>query len=88
MHLAQLEPTLGNLDVNLAMHAEAAKNAASQGADCVLFGELSLTGYFLKDQTAEVALRRDEGPLERLAELSKEVSVAAGFVERGEDGQL
>ena len=48
MHLAQLEPTLGNLDVNLAMHAEAAKNAASQGADCVLFGELSLTGYFLK----------------------------------------
>jgi predicted amidohydrolase len=88
IHLAQLEPTLGNLDANLAMHAEAASDAASQGADCVLFSELSLTGYFLKDQTSDVALRRGEGPLERLAELSKEVSIAAGFVERGEDGQL
>jgi len=88
MHLAQLEPTLGNLDANLAMHAGAALNAASQGVDCILFGELSLTGYFLKDQTSEVALRRGEGPLERLAELSKEVSIAAGFVERGDDGQL
>ena len=88
IHLAQLEPTLGNLDANLAMHAEAAKNAAKAGADCVLFSELSLTGYFLKDQTSEVALRRGEGPLERLAEISKDVSIAAGFVERGEDGQL
>ena len=88
IHLAQLEPTLGNLDANLAMHAEAATRAASEGADCVLFSELSLTGYFLKDQTSEVALRRDEGPLEQIAELSREVSIAAGFVERGEDGQL
>jgi len=88
LHLAQLEPTLGNLDANLAMHAEAIENAASQGVDCVLFGELSLTGYFLKDQTAGVALRRGEGPLERLAELSRSVSIGAGFVERGEDGQL
>ena len=88
MHLAQLEPTLGNLDANLAMHAQAAAAAVAAGVDCVLFGELSLTGYFLKDQTAEVALRRGEGPLARLAELSREVSVGAGFVERAEDGQL
>ena len=86
-HLAQLEPTLGNLDANLAMHADAAERSAAAGADCVLFSELSLTGYFLKDQTSEVALRRGEGPLERIAELSKEISIAAGFVERGEESK-
>lgn len=88
IHLAQLSPTLGNLEANLGMHLEEAQKAADGGADCVLFSELSLTGYFLKDQTAEVALRLDEGPLARLAELSKKVSIGAGFVERGEDGQL
>ena len=88
LHLAQLEPTLGNLDANLAMHVEAAERAAAEGADLLLFSELSLTGYFLKDQTPEVALKRGEGPLARIAELSKDVSIAAGFVERAADGQL
>lgn len=88
LHLAQLEPTLGNLDANLAMHVEAAERAATEGADLLLFSELSLTGYFLKDQTPEVALKRGEGPLARIAELSKDVSIAAGFVERAADGQL
>ena len=88
IHLVQLSPTLGNLEANLEMHLEAAQKAAGEGADCVLFSELSLTGYFLKDQTAEVALRLDDGPLTLLAELSKRVSIGAGFVERGEDGQL
>ena len=88
LHLAQLEPTLGNLDANLAMHVEAAERAVEEGADLLLFSELSLTGYFLKDQTPEVALKRGEGPLARIAELSKDVSIAAGFVERAADGQL
>jgi len=88
IHLTQLDPTLGNLGVNLEMHLTAAQEAAAEGADCVLFSELSLTGYFLKDQTAEVALRLDAPPLRELAELSKEVSIGAGFIERGDDGQL
>ncbi|MCH2102597.1 MAG: carbon-nitrogen hydrolase [Planctomycetes bacterium] len=88
LHLAQLEPTLGNLDANLAMHVETAERAVEEGVDLLLFSELSLTGYFLKDQTPEVALKRGEGPLARIAELSKDVSIAAGFVERAADGQL
>ena len=69
--------------------ADARKSSqVADGVQLLIFPELSLTGYFLKDQTSDVALRRGEGPLERLAELSKEVSIAAGFVERGEDGQL
>jgi NAD+ synthase (glutamine-hydrolysing) len=88
VHLVQLDPTLGNLEANLEMHLEEARSAASKGADCVLFSELSLTGYFLKDQTAEVALRLNDELLARLSELSNSISIGAGFIERGDDGQL
>ncbi len=88
IHLVQLDPTLGNLEANLEMHIKEACSAADKGAECVLFSELSLTGYFLKDQTAEVALRLNDGLLSRLAELSTSISIGAGFIERGEDGQL
>ena len=68
IHLAQVEPTLGNLDLNLEIHLAAVDAALAEGADVVLFPELSLSGYFLKDQTAEVALRRDEGEDARRSE--------------------
>ena len=88
IHLVQLDPTLGNLEANLEMHLIEARSAAEKGADCVLFSELSLTGYFLKDQTAEVAMKLDDERLAELAELSKTTSIGAGFIERAKDGQI
>jgi NAD+ synthase (glutamine-hydrolysing) len=88
VHLVQLDPTLGNLEANLEMHLEEARSAVGKGADCVLFSELSLTGYFLKDQTAEVALRLNDELFARLSDLSNSISIGAGFIERGDDGQL
>ena len=55
---AQIEPTLGDLATNLDQHLAAISEAADAGAEVVLFPELSLTGYFLKDQTSDVA-RKD-----------------------------
>jgi predicted amidohydrolase len=54
----------------------------------VLFPELSLSGYFLKDQTSEIALRLDSPLLAALAERSRGISIAAGFVERSPEGRL
>ncbi|MCB9914174.1 MAG: carbon-nitrogen hydrolase [Planctomycetes bacterium] len=88
VHLAQLEPTLGNLDANLALHLAELERAREDGAELVLFPELSLTGYFLKDQTPEVALARDAAPLEALREASRGRTVGVGFVERGDDGRV
>lgn len=87
IHLAQVEPTLGNLDLNLEIHLAAVDAARAEGADVVLFPELSLTGYFLKDQTSEVALGLDAAPLALLCERSSEISIGVGFVERGRDGR-
>jgi len=88
IHLAQVEPTLGNLDKNLRDHLAEIQAAVEARAELVVFPELSLTGYFLKDQTAEVALALDAPPLRQLAERSKEISIAFGFAERAVDGRV
>jgi predicted amidohydrolase len=88
LHIAQLEPTLGNLDENLARHIAAADEAARDGAQMLLFPELSLTGYFLKDQTPEVALTLEAAPLEALRQRSRELTIGVGLVERAADGRL
>jgi predicted amidohydrolase len=88
IHLAQVEPTLGNLEKNLRDHLAEIDAAVGARAQLVIFPELSLTGYFLKDQVAEVALALDAPPIRRLAERSKEISIAIGFAERARDGRI
>jgi predicted amidohydrolase len=88
VQLAQVEPTLGNLEANLAVHLAGVDAAQKAGADLVVFPELSLSGYFLKDQTAEVALSLDSPPIRRLAERSSAISIAVGFAERARDGRI
>lgn len=85
--LAQTEPALGNLAQNLQTHLAEIDAAVASKADLVLFPELSLTGYFLKDQTADVALPLDAPELNALALRSRDISIAAGFVELGRDGR-
>ena len=53
--LCQTKPALGNLDQNLSSRIEWLKKATQEGADLVLFPELSLTGYLLRDLTQEIA---------------------------------
>ena len=86
--VAQTNPALGNLSANLAEHVRAIEVALASGAQLIVFPELSLTGYFLKDQTAELALALDSHELRALAELSKKISIAVGFVERADDGRI
>lgn len=86
--LAQIDPTLGNLEANLAMHLSEVRAALSSKAQIVLFPELSLTGYFLRDQTPDVALRVDDVRLRPLLELSHSISIGVGWIERAADERL
>lgn len=81
--VAQIAPTLGDLEKNLALHERMAKEAIAQSANLLIFPELSLTGYFLKDQVPSVALRPDANTLELFRELSRRIAVILGFVEDG-----
>ena len=79
--LAQMAPTLGDVARNLALHEKLAREAASHGANIVLFPELSLTGYFIKDLVSSVAVRRDGPEIRPLLALSRDVAVVVGLVE-------
>ncbi len=58
--LAQVYPKLGDLRANLKKHQEMMTNAKAQGAELVVFPELSMTGYFLQDLLYEVAMQPTE----------------------------
>jgi predicted amidohydrolase len=81
----QMSPRLGDVGANLVLYEQAARNARGLGADLVVFPELSLTGYFLKDMVSTVALRLDTSEVGKLKELSRDGGLVAGLVEETSD---
>jgi predicted amidohydrolase len=79
--VAQIDPRLGNVEANLALYETRAAEARGAGADLVVFPELSLTGYLLKDMVPNVALRLDAPEISKLREMSRGMALLAGFVE-------
>ena len=79
--LAQINPALGDLERNLALHEKTAEEAIGRGARLLIFPELSLTGYFLKDIVSSVALPLTSPFLGRLRDLSRRIDLVVGFVE-------
>lgn len=86
--LAQIAPRLGDVAANLDRHLELIAEAAADGAALVVFPELSLTGYFLKDLVPDVALREQSEELQRLAGACVGVDVVAGCVLESEDARF
>jgi predicted amidohydrolase len=85
--VAQTNPRLGDLRTNLEDHLQRI-DAVIGSADLVLFPELSLTGYFVRDQVEELALALEDDLLAPLRERSKHVSIAFGLVERSREGRV
>lgn len=79
--LAQIKPKLGSVPDNLDLIERSIERAVAEKADLVVFPELALTGYFLKDLVPEVALTLDSPEVARLKKLSRSISIAVGFVE-------
>lgn len=46
---AQINPTIGDIDGNIALMLEAARKARHEDSDLIVFPELSLTGYYPAD---------------------------------------
>ncbi len=82
--LAQIAPKLGDLPANLELHLEQLERGRREGADLVVFPELSLTGYLLKDQTPDVARTLDSPDLAPLLKATRDVDALVGLVEEGE----
>ncbi|MFB0564661.1 MAG: nitrilase-related carbon-nitrogen hydrolase [Candidatus Aminicenantaceae bacterium] len=85
--IVQISPFLGDIKKNFELHLEYTEKAKKKKADLVIFPELSLTGYTLKDIVEEVALIPEKDRyFKELKTLSREISIIFGFVEEKENG--
>ncbi|MGH2574477.1 MAG: nitrilase-related carbon-nitrogen hydrolase, partial [Ignavibacteria bacterium] len=83
--LAQINPVLGDIDRNIKKHIAYCNNAIKKKADLIVFPELSLTGYSLKDLNFELALNPYTSEiLEPLRKKSKKISIICGGAEEDE----
>ncbi|MCA1553072.1 MAG: hypothetical protein LC737_01705, partial [Chloroflexi bacterium] len=79
--LAQISPRLGDISYNLSAHLLWIKRAVQEQADLIVFPELSLSGYFLRDLVPQVAMRaqHDDGVFAELLDASHAIDIAIGF---------
>ena len=80
--IAQIAPKLGDVAANLEMHLDILEKARKKKAGLVVFPELGLTGYTLKDLVEEVALDpRSDPRFAKFVAQTKGLSAVVGFVE-------
>ena len=81
VRIAQFSPGLGDVPGNLERMIAIVETAEKDGCDLVVFPELALTGYGLRDLVSECALRIDAPELSELKRVARKTSIAFGFVE-------
>ena len=80
--IAQIAPKLGDVAANLETHLDLLEKARKKKAGLVVFPELGLTGYTLKDLVEEVALDpRSDPRFAKFVAKTKGLSAVVGFVE-------
>ena len=77
----QTDPVLLDVKTNLAVTIDKIEAAKAEGVDLVVFPELSLTGYFVRERYHEAALRIDSPEIRQLARTTKGTAAVVGFIE-------
>lgn len=80
--LAQIATRLGDVEANVELHLKILEKARKKRAGLVVFPELGLTGYTLKDLVEEVALDPAKDPrFRKVVAATKGLAAVVGFVE-------
>ena len=84
--LAQMNPTVGDLECNTAQMVEWIGRARAEGADLVVFPELVIPGYPPEDLLLKPSFIRDNLRYrDRAVEASQGIAVVGGFVDHDTD---
>ncbi|MFA6439303.1 MAG: nitrilase-related carbon-nitrogen hydrolase [Bacteriovoracaceae bacterium] len=84
--IAQIDSTVGNLKKNIEHHLRYITKAIAKKAHIVVFPELSLTGYSVKDLNWDLALRAEPNPLfSEFLKLSKRITIIVGAIEEAKN---
>jgi predicted amidohydrolase len=83
--VAQVTSVIGDIGKNIKHHLEFCDEAIKNKADLIVFPELSLTGYSLKDLNFVISLELDKTKvLDDLKAKSKKISIVCGLAEEDE----
>jgi predicted amidohydrolase len=74
----QFSPALGDIGQNMETHGRHISRAVRDGRELIVFPELSLSGYQLKDLAAEIALRPGGREWRELEKWSRKIDIIAG----------
>lgn len=80
----QTDPVFLDVQANLDDTVDKIAAAKDQGAELVVFPELSLTGYFVRERYHEVALRIDSPQIQRLVKATRGTAAVVGFIEESQ----
>ncbi|MBI2428687.1 MAG: acyltransferase [Ignavibacteriales bacterium] len=84
--VAQIDSVVGDVKKNISHHLTFIKKAIAKKAKIIVFPELSLTGYSVKDLNWDVALRPEPHTLfADFLKLSKKITIIVGGVEESEN---
>ncbi len=85
--LAQINPTVGDLEANTKKIIHYIRVARKLGVDLVAFPELAITGYPPEDLLLKPSFIKDNQDLvKRIAPYSRQIAVVIGFASGGETG--
>ncbi len=74
----QFSPTLGNVSKNMEFHRLQITQAITDKIELIIFPELSISGYFLKDIIYDIALTPNDPTLRMLEALSRDIDILVG----------
>ncbi len=82
--IAQIKPTLGNIEKNIEIMLEEIEKAIEKNMDLIVFPELALSGYLLEEMVYDVCVNVPE----KLMKASNRISILFGGVEKGQDNYI
>lgn len=80
----QTDPVLLDVKANLADVIEKIHAAKAEGVDLIVFPELALTGYFVRERYHEAALRIGSKEIQQLARATRGTAAVVGFIEESQ----
>jgi len=84
--VAQVTSVIGDLEKNIKHHLKFCDEAIKNKAELIVFPELSLTGYSLKDLNFVISLELEKTMLlDELKQKSKKISIVCGLVEEDDN---
>lgn len=86
--IAQLNPTIGDFSNNTKKIITSIKKAISEKCDLILFSELAISGYPVRDRLFYESFCEDNLKcLDQIAKESKNITVVCGYIEKNPDSK-